>query len=126
MRFPDYSRLSGENFGIFKISATTYQGLISLGLVEKFEELPYDGLLGPFEEGTLAPEGLKRAVAILEAAANDLSDQPMDILCATEIKPEHIEYRMIIEPKEIKKDFREMASFFLEAFEKDFGVQLWL
>lgn len=123
---PDPKRPMEENLGTLRISPYTYQGIFEFSVISQLDKLPNDGWLGQGECGTLYPQGLLRAADILERAAEKIDDKVRDVWCSTEISPGHIEYRMKLQPEEVRKGLRELAAFCRSASEKGCGVQLCL
>lgn len=123
---PDPASPADENFGILKISASTYEGLFFLGIIEQLQALPHDYLLGAYEEGILYPEALPRAADILERTADSIGNELRDVLCLTQTQPKRVEYRMKIQPGHLREGLRELAMFCRGASLKGYGVQLWL
>lgn len=123
---PDPPSLVDENFGTLRISPYTYQGLFEFSIIYMLAKLPNDGWLGQSECGILYPQGLLQAADILECAAKKIDDHVRDVLCSTQISPKQIQYRMKLQPEEVRKGLGELAAFCRSAAEKGYAVQLCL
>ncbi len=122
---PGEHRPVNENFGKLELSPVVYQALLQ-GPLEQFQELPHEGILGDYEEGSLLPDTLADAARILRAAADSLGPEEEDVVCAYQVSPGNIDYRMKLPPEEVRSGFRELAGFMDGAREKGCGVQLCL
>lgn len=115
-----------ERFAELDISEELYWALFHLGIIDKFCELPHDGLLGAYEEGVLRAEGLGKAAEVLLHKARNLSSGAHDWSCSELVGPDRIEYRIRVEATSLRRYLIALADFFNEASSKGFDVQLWL
>jgi len=115
----------GENFGELPLSPAVYQALLR-GPLEEFYDLPHDGMLGDYEEGTLLPDALTDAARVLRTAADSIGPNEEEVICAYNAHPGNIDYRMKLPPEEVRSGFRELAGFMEGAREKGYGVELCL
>jgi|GEM_PF-6613366 len=68
----DPERPWDEHFAVFSISEQLYWAIFHLGIIDAFYELPYDGLLGAYEEGILRSSGLGKAGELVRQKAATL------------------------------------------------------
>jgi len=123
---PAPDRPWNERFGEFDISEQLYSALFHLGITDRLNELPHDGLLDAHEEGILLMSGLARASELLKESAENLVEDSYELSCGKRIGPEEIDCKIEVEAKTLKQDLASLAEFLRSAGEKGFDVQLWL
>jgi hypothetical protein len=115
-----------ERFAELDISEHLYVAFFKLGIMDDFYELPHDGLMGPYEEGSLLSAGLGRAADILRQRARDLSPGIYEWSCGEQVKPDKIEYRIRGDGLALKQEILALADFLEAAVARGYNVQLWL
>jgi hypothetical protein len=123
---PEPDRPWDEHFAEFNISEQLYWTIFHLGIVDDFYELPYDGLLGAYEEGILKSSGLADASELLQHRAENLIDGTYEWGCAEQISPDEVEYKIRVDAAALKQEILALAYFLSEAASHGFDVQLWL
>jgi hypothetical protein len=119
-------RLWDEHFAEFPISEPLYWALFHLGIIDDFYQLPYEGLLGAYEEGILRSSGLSSAYELLRQRAQHLSPGTYEWLCSTQMSADKIQYKIRVTASALKGDLLALADFFKGAAGRGFDVQLWL
>jgi hypothetical protein len=122
----DRNRPWDEHFGEFDISEPLYWAIFHLGLIDDFAELPYDGLLGSYEEGILKSSGLGNAVELLRQKAESLTESTYEWTCSKQFSPNKIEYKIRVDAATLKQELLALADFLSRAASHDYDVQLWL
>jgi hypothetical protein len=122
----DPDRVWDEHAAEFSISEPLYWGLFHLGLIDDFGELPHEGLLDAYEEGILRSTALVNAADLLHQRAQDLSPGTYEWRCSTQVSPDKIEYKILVDASALNQDLVALAAFFTEAVSQGFDVQLWL
>jgi hypothetical protein len=122
----DPDRPWDEHFAEFDISEQLYWAIFHLGIIDDFGELPYDGLLGSYEEGILKSSGLGNASDLLRQKAENLVDGTYDWGCAKQFSPDKIEYKIRVDAATLKQELLALADFLSKAASHDYDVQLWL
>ncbi len=122
----DPDRPWDEHFAEFSISEQLYWAIFHLGIIDDFGELPYDGLLGSYEEGILRSAGLGNAVELLRHKAEGLTESAYEWGCAKQFSPDKIEYKIRVDAATLKKELLALADFLSNAASQGFDVQLWL
>jgi hypothetical protein len=115
-----------EHFAEFDISEDLYWALFHLGLMDDFYGLPHDGLLGAYEEGVLRAEGLGKAAEVLLDKAQNLSSGTYEWICSEQVRPDRIEYRILVNAAALRRELIALAEFLDGAPSKGYDVQLWL
>ncbi len=115
-----------EHFAEFSISEHLYWALFHLGIIDDFYELPYEGLLGAYEEGILASSGLSNASELLRQKAQGIPAGTYEWLCSEQVSPDKIEYKILVDASVLTQDLLALADFVREAASHGFDVQLWL
>ena len=123
---PDPHSSCDENFGVLEISVHAYHALVYLGAVDELAQLPHLFILGAWEEGVILPPGLPEAAEILGRFSVSLESRELDVLVMTRVGDEPAEFRIRIDPAEVRASFRDLAAFFHKGAELGYGVQLWL
>jgi hypothetical protein len=119
-------RPADERFGEFPIPESLYQALLHLGLVDQLGWLPHDRMLGEYEEGELLPEALEAAARLLREAADDLTTGRLEWVCAHQIAPEPVEYRLAVDAEIVRQQLRELAAIIQAAGRQGFAIHMWL
>ncbi len=122
----DPNRPWDEHFAEFDISERLYWAIFHLGVIDDFAELPYDGLLGSYEEGILKSSGLENARELLRQKADALTDGTYEWDCAKQFSPDMVEFKIRVDAATLKQELLALAAFLNEAASRGFDVQLWL
>ncbi len=123
---PQPDRAWDEHLAEFSISEQLYWGIFHLGVIDDLYELPYDGLLGAYEEGILKSSGLGNAAELLRRRAENLSAGTYEWVCAKQLSPDQVEYRILVDAEALQEELLALANFLSEAASHGFDVQLWL
>jgi hypothetical protein len=115
-----------EHLAEFRISEHLYWALFHLGIIDDFYKLPYEGLLGAYEEGILRSSGLGSASELLRQRAQNLSPGTYEWGCSKQLSPDTIEYKILVDASALQEDLLALAAFLGEAASHGFDVQLWL
>ncbi len=116
----------GASVAKLELDEQTTAALFQLGIVEKLQHLPMEfGPIDEYEEAILLPQGLVEGAGILRSSCNALPQGNQDVYCGSQVKPEQIEYRMVIDTRMVSKTIARLADFFEEAVQKQLGIQLW-
>jgi hypothetical protein len=122
----DPDRPWDQHFAEFDISEQLYWAIFHLGIIDDFGELPYDGLLGAYEEGILRSAGLENAVELLHHKAEGLTESAYEWDCAKQFSPDKIVYKILVDSATLKQQLLALAHFMSKAASYGYGVQLWL
>lgn len=122
----DPDRPWDEHFAEFSISEGLYWAMFHLGIIDDFGELPYDGLLGAYEEGILRSSGLGNASELLHERAANLMDGTYEWTCSKQFSPDKIEYKIRIDAATLKQELLALTDFLSKAASHGYDVQLWL
>lgn len=123
---PEPDRPWEDHFAEFSISEQLYWALFHLGIIDDFCGLPYDGLLGAYEEGILRSSGLGQASELLRQRAENLAESTYEWGCAKQFSPEKIDYKIQVQAVALKEELLALADYLDAAASRDFDVQLWL
>jgi len=123
---PDPHSSCDENFGQLEIPVHAYHALVYLGAIDEVAQLPHLFILGAWEEGVILPPGLPEAADKLERFLDTLESRELDALIMTRVGGDPVEFRIKIDPEQVRASFRDLAAFFRKGAELGYGVQLWL
>jgi hypothetical protein len=122
----DPDRPWDDNFAEFDISEQLYWAIFHLGIIDDLAELPYDGLLGSYEEGILKSSGLEDAGELLRRRAESLTESIYEWDCAKQLGPDRIDYKVRVDAAALKQELFALADFLSQAASRGLDVQLWL
>jgi len=107
----DPERSWDEHFAVFSISEQLYWAIFHLGIIDAFYELPYDGLLGAYEEGILRSSGLGKAGELVRQKAATLIEGTYEWDCAKQFSPDRIDYKVRVDAATLKQELLALADF---------------
>jgi len=109
-----------------EVDAPTKAVLFEFNIIQQLQHLPMEfGPIDDFEEAILLPSGLIEGAEILRTSIESLPNENPDIFCGNQIKPDQIEFRMLVDISSVKKSIADLAFFFEESARIGRGVQLW-